>query len=579
MAQPSVAKAAGIIQLPVTATQKGASAPAPAKSTPKLPVPRLKLIVRRLPPGLTRAEFESGLGDDWKVGQGKIDWYQYKPGKISKDPAKPSRPARAYVHVISEDLITPLSEKVRSTSFHDARNTSNDAVLLGPPSVEFAPYARVPGNRSRKDGRQGTIDQDPDFVAFLESLTNPITKPTPVEGDTEKKEDEQVTITPLVQYIKDKKASKAKEAASGKSSKRAKEKEAKAEKAEAKKLLKRPDREAPAESTPASPEKKAPSITKIEKATKEAVKAANKQATTSKSKQPSTKEIAQLPTAPAAASERKRERERGDVSVAAKIVQRDLGLAPSGGRRRGKAATTTAENDRTKNNEVSAESIPSAPTMPTGPKNAKTNTKGAKDNASKGTASKANPPATATTSGGSNTASPAADSATTSPGPSSRAPRAPKQQKAKQPTVSPTATQAFLKHANPSQGVTEDLLQTAFSAFGKVAKVEVDRKKGFGYVDFADAGSLQKAIAASPVTVAQSQVVVLERKNQPTQAKAAKVDEPSSSEAPSTPIQQPAGTQKRSRGPRTRGGRGHKKATAAGDGGKTETGEATPSEA
>jgi regulator of nonsense transcripts 3 len=85
MAQPSAAKAAGIIQLPATATQKGPSAPAPAKSTPKLPVPRLKLIVRRLPPGLTRAEFEAGLGDDWKAGKGKIDWYQYKPGKISKE--------------------------------------------------------------------------------------------------------------------------------------------------------------------------------------------------------------------------------------------------------------------------------------------------------------------------------------------------------------------------------------------------------------------------------------------------------------------------------------------------------------
>jgi regulator of nonsense transcripts 3 len=479
------------------------------------------------------------------------------------------------VHVLSEDSIVSLSEKVRSTSFHDSRNTSNDAVLLGPPSVEFAPYARVPGNRSRKDGRQGTIDQDPEFVAFLESLTNPITKPVPVEGDTEKKEDEQVTITPLVQYIKDKKANKAKDASSGKSSKRAKEKEAKAEKAEAKKLLKRSDREAAAESTPASPEKKAPSITKIEKATKEAGKAANKQATTPKSKQPSAKESAQPPTAPAASSERRRE--RGDVSAAAKILQRDLGLASSGGRRRGKAATTSTESDRAKSEEVSAESIPSTPTLPTGPKGVKANTKTAKDNAPKGTTSKANPPATSTTSAESNTVSPPTDSATNLPGPSSRTPRAPKQPKAKQPAVSSTATQAFLKHANPSQGVTEELLEAAFSAFGKVTKVEVDRKKGFGYVDFAEANGLQKAIAASPVTVAQSQVVVLERKNPPTQAKTAKADETSSSQAPSTTVQQLASTQKRSRGPRTRGGRGHKKATAAGDGGKSEAAEATAS--
>lgn len=478
--------------------------------------------------------------------------------------------------MISEEFITPLSEKVRNTSFHDARNTSNDAVLLGPPSVEFAPYARVPGSRSRKDGRQGTIDQDPDFVAFLESLTNPITKPTPAEGDTEKKEEEETTITPLVQYIKDKKASKAKDATGGKASKRAKEKEAKAEKAEAKKLLKRPDRDAASESTPAPPEKK-PSSAKVEKATKEAVKAANKQAGTTKAKQPS-KENVQPSTAPAT-SERKRE--RGDISAAAKILQRDLGLAPSGGRRRGKGATTITESDRAKNEEPNAGPTPSTPTSATGPKGAKANAKAAKDNVPKGTTPKANPPATPATPGESNTSSPATENATTPAGPPSKTPRAAKQPKPKQPAVSPTATQAFLKHANPSQGVTEELLEAAFSAFGNVTKAEVDRKKGFGYIDFAEPDGLQKAIAASPVSVAQSQVVVLERKNPPTQAKATKPDEPAPQQAASTAPQQAGaapGTQKRSRGPRTRGGRGHKKAAAAaaGDGGKSEAAEATP---
>ena len=59
------------------------------------------------------------------------------------------------------------------------------------------------------------------------------------------------------------------------------------------------------------------------------------------------------------------------------------------------------------------------------------------------------------------------------------------------------------------------MLETAFSAFGAVVKAEIDKKKGFGYVDFAEPSGLQKAIAASPVTVAQSQVVVLERKMNP----------------------------------------------------------------
>lgn len=84
MTQPAAGKAtAGVLQIPVEVTQK--STPTPAKKVPKPPAPRLKLLIRRLPPGLTQAELESALGEDWKAGAGKVDWLQYKPGKVSKE--------------------------------------------------------------------------------------------------------------------------------------------------------------------------------------------------------------------------------------------------------------------------------------------------------------------------------------------------------------------------------------------------------------------------------------------------------------------------------------------------------------
>lgn len=73
---------AGVLQIPVAATQKSA---APAKKAHKPPAPRLKLLIRRLPPGLTQDELEVALGSEWKVGAGKVDWLQYKPGKVSKE--------------------------------------------------------------------------------------------------------------------------------------------------------------------------------------------------------------------------------------------------------------------------------------------------------------------------------------------------------------------------------------------------------------------------------------------------------------------------------------------------------------
>ncbi|RMJ28101.1 hypothetical protein PHISP_01041 [Aspergillus sp. HF37] len=468
----------GVLQIPAAATQK--NPPKPAKKPPKPAAPRLKLLVRRLPPGLTQAEFKNALGEEWKAGGGKVDWFQYKAGKVSKDAAKPSRPSRAYVHVVSADHIAPLSDKVRQTSFLDARHTANDAVLLGPPSLEFAPYAKVPGGRARKDARQGTIDQDPEFISFLESLTQPVTKPAIVEPTTdgEEKKDGKPT-TPLVQYIREKKANKAKESAAAKATKQAKaDKDTKADKAQAKKLLQRADKDAAQQPTEKG-EKKA----KADKASKEAVKAANKQAANAAKQAAKGPAAKDTPSAPAA----DRKKERGNAAAAAKILQRDLGLGAGGRRKAGKASSGTESPKE----EQAAEAEQKEPS----PKPGRGRGKGS-----------------STTSQNTEALSRAVSDEETPPvsNPAQRKPSKPA--KAKAPSVTPTATQAFLKHANPSQGVTEALLETAFAPFGKVVKVEIDRKKGFGYVDFAEPDGLQKAIAGSPVTVAESQVVVLERK-------------------------------------------------------------------
>lgn len=70
--------------LPVAVLQRNAPAQQPPRG-PKAAQPRLKLVLRRLPPGLTKAEFENVVGDDWKVGAGKADWFKYEKGKISKE--------------------------------------------------------------------------------------------------------------------------------------------------------------------------------------------------------------------------------------------------------------------------------------------------------------------------------------------------------------------------------------------------------------------------------------------------------------------------------------------------------------
>ena len=79
----SASRPNGVLSIPASATQKrpGGQLNMSSRAT----TPRLKVVVRRLPPSLTQAEFDAALSDEWKVHGGKVDWTIYKPGKVSKE--------------------------------------------------------------------------------------------------------------------------------------------------------------------------------------------------------------------------------------------------------------------------------------------------------------------------------------------------------------------------------------------------------------------------------------------------------------------------------------------------------------
>jgi regulator of nonsense transcripts 3 len=87
MAAPkSITSTNGILPIPAAILQKqGAPSNAPRGPSKRTAAPRLKVVVRRLPPGLTQGEFEVSLGEEWKLGGGKVDWLVYRAGKVSKE--------------------------------------------------------------------------------------------------------------------------------------------------------------------------------------------------------------------------------------------------------------------------------------------------------------------------------------------------------------------------------------------------------------------------------------------------------------------------------------------------------------
>ena len=80
MSTPAKGKGGGVLPVNAAATRKQ-----PPKPANRAPAAKLRLIVRRLPPGLTESEFWTTLGEEWQVGKGKVDWAAWKDGKVSKE--------------------------------------------------------------------------------------------------------------------------------------------------------------------------------------------------------------------------------------------------------------------------------------------------------------------------------------------------------------------------------------------------------------------------------------------------------------------------------------------------------------
>lgn len=365
------------------------------------------------------------------------------------------------------------------------------------------------------DGRQGTIDQDPEFIAFLESETQPVTKPTSLDSaSAEKPAKEKVTTTPLIEALREKKASKAK-AAAAKSAKR--NEEIKEDKTASKGT--------PAKGAKANTAEGTTKGSKADQAAKDVVKVANKQAVkaTAASVAPAA-EPSTTNASPATA----RKRERVTPNAIKSMLQRDLGLTstPRRGAKQsgttestssaiapGLAPTETASAREGKSPKASRaaplankengqtpqhDSAKTTATPPTPNVLKKAQTAAAPPKAPKG---KAN--ATATGQTNSNTTQ-------ASTNPSAAVPKV-----KPPPQPSPGATKAYLKHANASQGITEPLIQAALATFGEVVSVEIDKRKGTALAEFKHHDSLKAAMAKRSVSVGQGAVEILEFREKP----------------------------------------------------------------
>ncbi|EMR10886.1 hypothetical protein PNEG_01033 [Pneumocystis murina B123] len=157
---------------------------------------RLKVVVRYLPCNLSEQEFKNSV-KEWISEE--IEWFSFFPGKISTNRSKNDRHGRAYIKFKSPEALITFYKGINKHLFTDEKNKEQRVF------VEFAPFQKIPRVEKQKhDIRQGTIDEDPEFITFQETLKNPNKD---LQGQEQGKQEDDDTvpinaITPLIVHLR-----------------------------------------------------------------------------------------------------------------------------------------------------------------------------------------------------------------------------------------------------------------------------------------------------------------------------------------------------------------------------------------
>ncbi|KAF0884871.1 regulator of nonsense transcripts 3A isoform X1 [Crocuta crocuta] len=160
-----------------------------------------KVVIRRLPPSLTKEQLEEQLHP-----LPAHDYFEFFTADFSLYPHLYSR---AYINFRNPDDILLFRDRFDGYIFIDSKGLEYPAV------VEFAPFQKIAKKKlKKKDAKTGSIEDDPEYKKFLENYCVEEEKananPETLLGDIEAKTRELIArrTTPLLEYIRNRKLEK-----------------------------------------------------------------------------------------------------------------------------------------------------------------------------------------------------------------------------------------------------------------------------------------------------------------------------------------------------------------------------------
>ncbi|XP_068535278.1 regulator of nonsense transcripts 3A isoform X1 [Anas acuta] len=175
--------------------------PAPGKQREEKKTALSKVVIRRLPPCLTKEQLEEQLHP-----LPAHDYFEF----CTADPSLyPHLYSRAYINFRNPEDILLFRDRFDGYVFIDNKGLEYPAV------VEFAPFQKISKKKlKKKDAKAGSIEDDPEYRKFLESYCADEEKicanPETLLGEIEAKTRELIArrTTPLLEYIKNRKLEK-----------------------------------------------------------------------------------------------------------------------------------------------------------------------------------------------------------------------------------------------------------------------------------------------------------------------------------------------------------------------------------
>ncbi|XP_076914489.1 regulator of nonsense transcripts UPF3-like [Bidens hawaiensis] len=169
----------------------------------KPPLGRTKVVLRHLPHTITQSALVEQIDARFS---GRYNWFCFRAGKNS---TKHQLYSRAYINFKHPDDVIEFAEFFDGHVFVNEKGTQFKTI------VEYAPSQRIPKQWSKKDGREGTIGKDPEYLEYLEFISKPVENLPSAEIQLEKKEAERAgaakeapIVTPLMDFVRQKRAAK-----------------------------------------------------------------------------------------------------------------------------------------------------------------------------------------------------------------------------------------------------------------------------------------------------------------------------------------------------------------------------------